>query len=163
MIEWWDKRRSFRQAWWWVLMMMMISWGVAVVITNNNSNNNNNNKQLQHDCEHGVGLVYYWSIFPSPNTHSLTGHPNSGSCPHPQQLIIALLVSYLLHWVWGGAKKKRKVVAWTIIALCAGLIGKLGLPLKSVCYLCWLLFEGELLMFEWDSSFFFWGLNLLLL
>jgi hypothetical protein len=47
--------------------------------------------------------------------------------------------------------------------LCAGLIGKLGLPLKSVCYLCWLLFEGELLMFEWDSSFFFWGLNLLLL
>jgi hypothetical protein len=45
-------------------------------------------------------------------------------------------------------KRKGKVVARTIIALCAGLIGKLGLPLKSVCYLCWLLFEGELLMFE---------------
>ncbi len=39
-------------------------------------------------------------------------------------------------------------MAQTIIALCAGLIGKLGLPLKSVCYLCWLLFEGELLMFD---------------
>lgn len=47
-----------------------------------------------------------------------------------------------------GGKKNKKVVAQTIIALCAGLIGKLGLPLKSVCYLCWLLFEGELLMFD---------------
>ncbi len=63
--------------------------------------------------------------------------------------------------IGGGGKKKKKVVAQTIIAFCAGLIGKLGLPLKSICYLSWLLFEGELLMFDSDS--FFFGLNLLLL
>jgi hypothetical protein len=56
-----------------------------------------------------------------------------------------------------GKKKGKKVVAPTIIALCAGLIGKLGLPLKSVCYLCWLLFDVRL------RFILFFGLSILLL
>ncbi len=56
-----------------------------------------------------------------------------------------------------GEKKGKKVVAPTIIALCAGLIGKLGLPLKSVCYLCWLLFDVRL------RFILFFGLSILLL
>jgi hypothetical protein len=60
----------------------------------------------------------------------------------------------LKNWV---KKKGKKVVAPTIIALCAGLIGKLGLPLKSVCYLCWLLFDVQL------RFILFFGLSIVLL